>query len=82
MTERSKAHEAIRKVCEDSGLIDFVYLGVMIDNIGLSGFVCGSEKEERSNVARVERIIGQLEVLKYQLSKGLVENSEDEADEI
>lgn len=80
MTERSKAHDAIRKACEDSGLIDFIYCGVMIDNLGMSGFVCGSDKEDCSNVARVERVIGQLEVLKYQLSKGLVENVEDEID--
>lgn len=66
--EKEMAHGVIRKAMEDAGIVDGFYCGITLDGTDIGSYQVGNMKfPDYSNVERIQRLIGSVESLKFQM---------------
>jgi hypothetical protein len=69
---RDRAHAEVRAAMNKAGAADLFYCGVTVDGYDFCGFTIGRRGSlEYSNIERMQRLLGILEINKHALIKGM-----------
>jgi hypothetical protein len=66
-SEMREIHQQIRDTFEKVGIVDVFYVGVAVDGTHFASYRIGTGDFQYSNIERLQRMIGAVESLKFQV---------------
>ena len=64
---KDEACSIMREAMEQADIVDFFFVGVNLDDEGINMFCWGNERTQKANAVRYNRLLGEVEEIKFQM---------------